>query len=646
MGRLSVASNPASASLTALLLGALTVMFGLQLMRLLFVGMAVYLSQVQGVSPIVVGGMGLAVVLCGFLAPVVRRTLGPAKALPLVVGSLALVWLAEKAASSLAADMALSIAGVVLFLWSLPLLFRSMPAGGGHRSAALAVVALLLGLSADTAVKGAFGTIDLSWVQSVAGYVVVSCLMIGHGCLLWRVSRDRRRGDERALPGPGVPYLAVGAALALQLLLFQNVAQQTVLIGWSQPAVQAWVLASNLLAVVVAVALTRRDRPLPRPILALLGALLVAMVAKEQSGFLAAGIVTAGQIVIASALVSIVMGARASPGARASDRGATWLAAGMVVLLALLFVYYANYSTSALLPREAVAPLAALMIGLAAVRAGFAGRAARGSVPRAAVVPALLLMIVPVIQLATWKDVQPTPGAGFPVRVMTYNVHQGFDVDGRHAIERMAEVIEAESPDIIALQEVSRGWVVNGSVDMLVWLSQRLGMDYVWGPAADSVWGNAVLSRFPIIASENHAMPNNDVIRLDRGFLTARVDLGGGQVLDVVSSHFHAGSADSAIRVPQALAVLEVIDPERTTVLIGDLNARPGDPEMLLLERAGLNDAFVVSGQAGEGFTYRADRPRRRIDYVWVSPDLQARDFSTHDSPASDHFAVAVTIFR
>ena len=646
MGRSSLASNPASASLEALLLGALTVMFGLQLLRLLFVGMAVYLSQVQGMSPMVVGGVGLAVFLCGFLEPVVRRILGSAKALPVVVGSLALVWLAEKVVSSLAADLALSIAGAVLFLWALPLLFRSMRAGGGHDSAAHAMVALLLGLSADTAVKGVFGTIDLSWVQSAAAYVVVSCLMAGHGVLLWRISRNRGAGKQRGLSGPGFPYLAVGAALALQMLLFQNVAQQTVLIGWSQPAVQAWVLASNLVAVVVAVALTRRDGHLPRPILALLGALLVAMVVEEQSGFLAAVIVTAGQIVIAVALVSVVKGARASAGERSSDRMSAWLAAGMIVMLALLFIYYANYSTGALVPSEAVGPLAAVLIGLAALRAGVAGRAVRASVPRAAVLPALLLMILPVVQLATWTDVHPTPGTGFPVRVMTYNLHQGFDVDGRHAIERMAEVIEAENPDIIALQEVSRGWVVNGSVDMLVWLSQRLGMDYVWGPAADSVWGNAVLSRFPIIAFENHAMPNNDVIRLDRGFLTAQVDLGGGEILDVVSSHFHAGSADSAIRIPQARAVLGAVDPDRTTVLIGDLNAPPGDPEMLLLERAGLHDAFVVSGAAGEGFTYRADRPRRRIDYVWLSPDLRARDFSTHDSAASDHLAVAVTIFR
>ena len=229
---------------------------------------------------------------------------------------------------------------------------------------------------------------------------------------------------------------------------------------------------------------------------------------------------------------------------------------------------------------------------------------------------------------------------------MSYNLHQGFDVHGRHGMENLAKVIEAEDPDIIALQEVSRGWVVNGSVDMLVWLSQRLEMDYAWGPAADSAWGNAILSRFPITKFQNHEMPNNGVIRLNRGFLTAEVDLGDGEVLDVVATHFHAGDDDSAIRVPQALAVLEAVDSDRTSVLIGDLNAYPDHPEMLLIAGAGLNDTLVASGATGRGFTYPADDPWQRIDYVWASPDLKARDFSTPYSLASDHLAVAVTLYR
>ena len=148
-------------------------------------------------------------------------------------------------------------------------------------------------------------------------------------------------------------------------------------------------------------------------------------------------------------------------------------------------------------------------------------------------------------------------------------------------------------------------------------------MDYVWGPAADPVWGNAVLSRLPIISSQNHRMPNNDTVRLDRAFLTVEVDVDGGETIDVVATHFHSGDGDSAIRIPQAKAVLETVDKNRTSVLLGDFNAHPDHPEMLLFADAGFNDAFVASRATGDGFTYPADNPWERIDYVWTSPDLK-----------------------
>ncbi|NIN36019.1 MAG: endonuclease, partial [Gammaproteobacteria bacterium] len=65
--------------------------------------------------------------------------------------------------------------------------------------------------------------------------------------------------------------------------------------------------------------------------------------------------------------------------------------------------------------------------------------------------------------------------------------------DGYLGIEAIAQVMEKSEADIIALQEVSRGWVINGRLDMLTWLSQRLHMPYVFGSATGPLWGNAVL---------------------------------------------------------------------------------------------------------------------------------------------------------
>ena len=633
-------------SLAALLLGALTVMFGVQLLRMLFVGMAVYLTQVQEIDAALVGVLGLVVFLCGFLAPVVHRALGPRNALPVVVGLLSLIWLAEKFISSLPFDLGLSIIGAILFLWSLPFLFQSIRTTGNNGSAAHAVIALLLGLSAETAVKGVFGTIDLSWAQGVGVYIAAVVLVVAQGFLLWRLVSVNSQQQTQTTGFLTWPYVAIGPALALQFLLFQNMAHQTVLIGWPQPAVFAWVLAANVVGIVIAVELARQARGLPWLALALLGGILVAVAAVDLSGLPAALILLIGQIVLAVLLVSIVKPVAATSGEPAGRGDSTWIGVGMLVLLFLLFIYYATYQIDVLAPQGVIRPLAALLIGLAAIRASLNRWGGGVPLTRVASIPALLLLILPLVALAMWKDVEAIQGAGYPVRVMTYNLHQGFDVHGSHGLENIARVIQAEDPDIIALQEVSRGWVVNGSVDMLVWLSQRLEMDYVWGPAADPVWGNAVLSRLPIISSQNHRMPNNDMVRLDRAFLTVEVVVGGGETIDVVATHFHSGDGDSAIRIPQAKAVLETVDKNRTSVLLGDFNAHPDHPEMLLFADAGFNDAFVASGATGDGFTYPADNPWERIDYVWASPDLEVRDLSVSDSLASDHLAVAATLYR
>ena len=83
---------------------------------------------------------------------------------------------------------------------------------------------------------------------------------------------------------------------------------------------------------------------------------------------------------------------------------------------------------------------------------------------------------------------------------MSFNVHNGFSRDGRLDLEAIAQVIEASGADVVGLQEVSRGWLINGSADMVQWLSQRLGMAYVYGPTEGALWGNALLSRLPVLA--------------------------------------------------------------------------------------------------------------------------------------------------
>jgi endonuclease/exonuclease/phosphatase family metal-dependent hydrolase len=78
---------------------------------------------------------------------------------------------------------------------------------------------------------------------------------------------------------------------------------------------------------------------------------------------------------------------------------------------------------------------------------------------------------------------------------------------------------------------------------------------------------------------------------------------------------------------------------------MGDLNAEPGSAEIGLLRAAGMADAFTAAGgRPADAPTWPADRPDRRIDWIWLSGDLAATGFAATAGTASDHRGIAVTV--
>ncbi len=168
-------------------------------------------------------------------------------------------------------------------------------------------------------------------------------------------------------------------------------------------------------------------------------------------------------------------------------------------------------------------------------------------------------------------------------------------------------------------------------------------MSYVYAPTADPLWGNAVLSRLPIVGSAAYDLPSEG-LPLRRGFAAVRVDVGRGRPLEVLATHFQHRADGEPYRVKQARAIAEYWQGRGRTVLAGDLNAEPGQEAVKILRRAGLVDAFELAGGAQPGYTFHAASPFKRIDYIWVSPDLRAEGFVVSPREASDHLAVAVTV--
>lgn len=236
----------------------------------------------------------------------------------------------------------------------------------------------------------------------------------------------------------------------------------------------------------------------------------------------------------------------------------------------------------------------------------------------------------------------PAPAAGTngPVRLVAYNIRMGFGLDGRFDVAGLTEVIAAQNPDVVALSEVDRAWLLNGGHDTLALLARRLNLSYVFAPAADAVWGDAVLTRLPVRDARTVVLP---AVGAPTGAqaLAVVLDAGGREVV-VVSTHLQPPPDGGPVAQARATARFATeFAAGRPLVVAGDLNTEPGEPAFEALRAAGLVDALASARPLP---TSQADHPTQQIDHVLISSGITASDIAAPRSTASDHLPVAVTL--
>ncbi len=497
-------------------------------------------------------------------------------------------------------------------------------------------IGVLLGVGASATIHVGLATTDLVWRTGALAWTTTLALLAATWLAASTVRRQVLATPDRT--GPAWPWWLFGPILLLLGVLALVPGRVAVATRWSDP----WVAVTIVVVAGLLLAGTLLGRWVQPSIAGPTGAGLVLL---GTTAALQAASVTAVVAQLTLGLgIGFVVAACDGVAVDAPPRRVAVAAAAIPLGFTVLgFAYYAAYDLVLPYPNRIVLLLTAGIVALGALVAG-AGREPRtirerGHARRLLTVAAgTAAVAVTAAFLVAGTERGPTaPGdPGEPIRIALANIHMGFDPQGRLSVHDLGDALAAEDPDIVVLNEVDRGWMTTGGRDTLRQLSGRLGMPYVFAPAADEVWGNAILSRFPVQEWNVERLPRGQDA-MARSQLIAVLRITDDQPIALVATHLSHVDPQGT-RLPQARAVAATIarleDRGVPVVLAGDLNAQPGDAELAVFE-----DVTISALRDGNP-TYPSWDPQVQIDHILATDAFWIREARVLDTQASDHLSI------
>ncbi|HEV7279721.1 MAG TPA: endonuclease/exonuclease/phosphatase family protein [Pirellulaceae bacterium] len=255
---------------------------------------------------------------------------------------------------------------------------------------------------------------------------------------------------------------------------------------------------------------------------------------------------------------------------------------------------------------------------------------------RAILIPIFLATTFAPFMLSPARADEPTR-----IRVLSYNIHHGEGTDGKLDLARIAKVIEEAKPDVVALQEVDVETERTGKVDQAQELARLTKLHVAFGSSMDfqgGQYGNAVLSRWPIVSSKVHPLPRFGEGE-PRSVFVCEIDLPDQEEgLSFFATHFgfFAGTEERLASV-DAVEEIAKTPPSRLAILAGDFNDVPdGRPILKLREAWTLTTDDTLP-------TVPVKQPTRQIDFIFYRPAQRWRVVETRvldEAVASDHRAI------
>ena len=162
-------------------------------------------------------------------------------------------------------------------------------------------------------------------------------------------------------------------------------------------------------------------------------------------------------------------------------------------------------------------------------------------------------------------------------------------------------------------------------------LAKHAKMENWFFAPALGVFGNGFLSKLPIKKIENIPIPDPDPHAYDGYYETRcliKAELENG--LTLIVTHFGKNPDEQESAVKTALMHLK----DEKCVFMGDFNVEPDNPLLLPIRERMKDTADFFDAPK---MSYPSDAPNRKIDYIFVSHDIEVLSADIPAVVASDH---------
>ncbi|XEC97360.1 endonuclease/exonuclease/phosphatase family protein [Paenibacillus tarimensis] len=237
------------------------------------------------------------------------------------------------------------------------------------------------------------------------------------------------------------------------------------------------------------------------------------------------------------------------------------------------------------------------------------------------------------------------------VRIVTFNMHHGRGMDGKLNLNRTARLLEQCEADLIALNEVDRYFSRrSGYVDQISWLAKQLDMYWAFGAALTlrrkqsgiiRQYGNALLSRYPILSETTHAFHKKPFAFEGRSLLEVDIAV-HGTPFKIFVTHLSLNPYSRNKQIKSIIGLIARV--ECACTVMGDWNLSHRSRTWKTVT-AYLKDACAEIGP-GECGTFPSIYSKWQLDYIFVSKNIQVKEARVIriDPGASDHLPLSATI--